>query len=266
MIRKIARTLCICIIIICLYNLYKRSVSINNDISTYKDLRLSTDITNTHNDVNSTHNDIANIVLDSCNTLVINPINIEMDDRYKNLYSENNDLVGWISNSDKIDYPIMQRVNDSNYYLDKDFYERSSISGSIYIPSDVTLNDKIVPVYGHNMKNDTMFGTLRNYLNKEYLEDNKIFKVSNLYMEYEYEVIGAFVSQVYDENYKEFKYYSYRGNVTKSEFQEYKKGIEPLMITGDISKLSYDDNIIELITCWYSFDNARLVILCRKLK
>lgn len=65
-----------------------------------------------------------------------------------------------------------------------------------------------------------MFGGLEMYLNEAYLKNNQTFTVSDLYEEWEYKVVGAFLSQIYDDSYEGFKYYDYRGDLTKERFNE----------------------------------------------
>lgn len=104
---------------------------------------------------------------------VENEINNELDDEAKalieernsvdfdKLYEINQDARGWL----KIDalgirYPIMQHTNNQ-YYLSKNIYREESISGSIYLDyRNNGFNDTNTVIYGHNMKNDTMFGKL----------------------------------------------------------------------------------------------------------
>lgn len=188
-----------------------------------------------------------------------------INNEYLPLVEENSDFIGWLNNQDAINYPIMQCQEDSNFYLNRDFYKNESKEGSIYIPNDITINDKLVLIYGHHMKDKTMFGTLENYLNKDYFEENKYIVLNTLYEEKTYEVVAVFISKIYDNDYTGFKYYDYRGNITEEEFNTYIENIESLVQIGNISNLNYDDNFIELITCWYSEKDARLVVLCKEI-
>lgn len=185
--------------------------------------------------------------------------------KFEELYTENNDLVGWIYDNNLINYPIMQCEEDSNFYLHKDFYKNESKEGSIYIPNDITIDDKLVMIYGHNMKNNSMFGSLDYYLDETYFNEHKYIELSSLYNDKRYEVLAVFVSKVFPDDYQGFKYYDYRGNITEDEFNVYKSEIRQLIEIGNIDSLSYNDNIIELITCWYSEKDARLVVLCKEI-
>lgn len=178
--------------------------------------------------------------------------------KYAALRSRNADMVGWISNGGGIDYPIMQNQGDSNFYLSKDFSKQDSVAGSIYIPNDISMGSGIVLIYGHNMRDGSMFGSLMG------CQPGEVFKVSDLYSERDYEVCGVFLSEIYDNSYEGFKYYDYRGDITEGRFNEYKAGIAPLMVSGSVDGVSYGDRLVELVTCSYHTDNGRLVVLLKE--
>lgn len=189
-----------------------------------------------------------------------------ISDKFVELYARNPDLVGWIDNGDFLDYPIVQNIQDSDYYLYRDFDGNDSKSGTLYIPSNCSLDSEsgVIPIYGLCMRNDTMFGALDRYLDKKYFDSHRTITISTLYEEETYEVIGAFLSQVYDSSYTGFKYYSYKGEVSEEEFTEYIAGVNNLLSIGDVSDLEYGDKVVELVTCAYHVDNGKLVIICRK--
>ena len=82
--------------------------------------------------------------------------------QYREIYKENNDLVGWlyIPNTD-IDYPVLQN-EDNEYYLHRDFYGNENKNGQLILDSkcDAWTPSYNLVVSGHNMKHGLMFGTL----------------------------------------------------------------------------------------------------------
>ena len=87
---------------------------------------------------------------------------------FDKLYSINTDVKGWIKiDALDISYPILQ-YTDNDYYLSKDIYKEKSISGSIFLDyRNSGFDDKNVVIYGHNMKNDSMFGKLDEMLKRK---------------------------------------------------------------------------------------------------
>ena len=100
------------------------------------------------------------------------PITVDFD----SLIEQNGDVVGWLfCENTPINYPVLQS-SDNNYYLRKMINKKYNIAGSIFMDyrsqSDMSSLNTIV--YGHNMKNDTMFGTFTEYKKQSYYPHNTI--------------------------------------------------------------------------------------------
>ena len=86
-------------------------------------------------------------------------------EKYKALYEQNNDFVGWITiDGTAINYPVMQSIGSPDYYLKHNFEKVYSDYGVPYVDEAcaVVLSVNTI-VYGHHMKNGTMFSSLVNY-------------------------------------------------------------------------------------------------------
>ena len=98
--------------------------------------------------------------------------------KYKEL---NPDVVGYIYIPDTvIDYPILQREGSDDYYLKHNFDQKKGFPGCISLEkyADPCLNDKVCVLYGHNMKNGTMFGGLhRMYRDLEFFKAHEYFYI-----------------------------------------------------------------------------------------
>ena len=103
------------------------------------------------------------------------------------LYEENKDIVGWLKiDNTTINYPIMQNINDPNYYLRRDFYKNYSSYGTPYMAKQCNLNSDNIVIYGHHMKNNKMFGELEKYKSKDFYNNHKIITFTTLEKEYSY--------------------------------------------------------------------------------
>lgn len=101
------------------------------------------------------------------------PINFE------ELLAVNPDTVGWIRiPGTEIDYPIVQTDNNDTY-LHTDFYGRESVEGAIYLDyeSQKDMIGKNTILYGHNMKNGSMFRDLVRYKDEGYLKEHQYFTI-----------------------------------------------------------------------------------------
>ena len=85
--------------------------------------------------------------------------------KYADLYLANGDIIGWVTVEDtKIDYPVMQTQSDPEYYIRRGFDKESTSSGTPFMDatSDIFVPTSNFLIYGHNMKNGTMFHDLLN--------------------------------------------------------------------------------------------------------
>ena len=112
------------------------------------------------------------------------------------LKKKNTDIYGWINvPGTSVDYPILRREDDNAYYLNHTAEKKRSVYGSIYTENynGADFSDFNTVVYGHNMKNGTMFGTLKKYRDKTFFEQNQYI---NVYMPgriIKYQIFAAYV-------------------------------------------------------------------------
>ena len=197
---------------------------------------------------------------------------IELDEakilpELKDIYALNHDLAGWILIPDTvIDYPVVQTQN-SEFYLDHDFYGESNINGQIILDANC---DPYTPSYnlvisGHHMKNGSMFGKLPEYRSKSYWEKHKTLEFDTLMTRKQYVIFAAFYSADYDEDEEGFRYNAdiqYRREVEHwldevRENQLYDTGID----------VAFGDEFLSLTTCDRSrHREGRFVVVCRKVR
>lgn len=174
------------------------------------------------------------------------------------LKSINSDYKMWIQiENTNINYPVVQG-SDNDYYLKHNFRKESNISGTVFVESANDIdNDKNIILYGHNMRNGTMFNNITNYKEESFFnEDNKINIIMNNTL-YEYEVFSVYVKNVSEVNLAigfanedEFINYAYN----EAEESLYKKDVD----------FSAEDNLITLVTCSYEFTDARTIVVARR--
>lgn len=186
--------------------------------------------------------------------------------QFTSLWEENNDLAGWLCVPDtKIDYPVMFTPNEPEYYLRKAFDGSYAISGSLFIGEGCSPEGNHVIIYGHQMNDGTMLGTLPKYAKKEYADEHPIIRFDTLYETREYEVLSAFYSRVYNDQDGEdvFRYYRYTDLSERKTFEEYVSlaKVESLYDTGVDAE--YGDKIITLSTCSNHTEDGRFVVIAR---
>ena len=185
------------------------------------------------------------------------------------LYEANSDIIGWIQVEDtKIDYPIMWTPDDGEYYLHRNFQKEQASSGVPFMDaaSDIFVPTSNFLLYGHNMKNGTMFHDLLKYKDKDFYQAHKTFRFDTIYKggQGTYEVIAAGYSKIYPEDSNAFKYYQYAGITSESDFNEYVKGVKSLSRYDTGVTAEYGDQLVTLSTCAYHEKNGRFFVVGKR--
>lgn len=125
-----------------------------------------------------------------------NPLNRKID--FHKLKNENKDIVAWIYiPGTTVDYPIL--IGDTNEeYLYKDLEGNYNPLGSLFSDAKKDLSEDHIKIYGHNMREFQMFGELRKFLNKEYMEQHEKFYIYTENKTMECDIFSIFICDIYD--------------------------------------------------------------------
>ena len=183
--------------------------------------------------------------------------------RYEALYRENNDLVGWIKiDGTNINYPVVQSKDAPNFYLKHDFEKNYTDYGCPYAQQncDVQAPSDNVVLYGHNMKDGTMFCDLTNYKSESFWAQHRTIQFDTLTQKNEYTVIAAFKGEAAEL----FAYNAFVDAATPEEFDAYVAAVKELALYDTGISATYGDKLITLSTCEYSFENGRMVVVAKR--
>lgn len=180
----------------------------------------------------------------------------EIENVMSSLKNTNNETVGYlVVNNTNISYPVVHH-SDNSYYLKRDFYKSSTSMGWIFLDyrnsSDKFDSNNII--YGHSMKNGTMFGTLKKVLNASWRKDN-----NNMLISYD-TTYGSFkfkIFSIYKVDYTtDYLKTTFEG---EKEFNDFVSLIRNRSIFKSNENVKYGDIILTLSTCSGS-SNQRLVV------
>ena len=188
--------------------------------------------------------------------------------QFQQLHSENADFSGWLTiDGTKIDYPVMSRQGDNNYYLDKNFNGEKDKNGLLILDyrCDVMQSGQNLIIYGHNMRSGVMFGTLKKYKDKQFCEEHPTIRFSSLYEENEYKVVAAMLSEVAYADEDVFRYYDAIDMSTEQDFEAFHDNISQnaLYMLDDIA---YGDSCLILSTCDKYKEDGRFVVIAKKIQ
>lgn len=185
---------------------------------------------------------------------------------YAALYEQNNDLFGWLRiDGTPINYPVMHTPDEPQYYLRRAFDKSDSQSGTPFLDGDCFEGCGNYVLYGHHMKNETMFGTLPKYADKEYWEQHRTICFDTLYEHGEYEVIAAFYGKAIAKCDLGFRYYQYTDLTDPDLFTEYMEQVSAAAIYDTGITAEYGDELITLSTCSYHTTDGRFVVVAKKM-
>lgn len=181
------------------------------------------------------------------------------------LQQQNEDIKGWLCiENTNINYPILQ-TNNNDYYLTHDFKKNKNPYGSIFINSNSKLNEinSNTIIYGHNMKNGQMFYDLTKYEERSFYDQHQVIKLTTEDTEQQYQIISVFKSTAKKEP-NTFKYYEYSYLENEDVYKEYINHCKAIELYDTGVSAEYGEQLITLVTCEYSQEDGRMVVVAKK--
>ena len=180
---------------------------------------------------------------------------------YSKLREKNKDIIGWIKvNSTNINYPVVQ-YSDNEYYLTHDLYRNYNGGGWVFLDyrNKNDFNNKNSIIYAHGRENKTMFGTLKNILNKEWYQnkDNYVIKTSSLSGSYVWQVFSVYKTPNTNDYIK-------TNFSTDNEYQTFLNLITKRSIYDFKTNVTINNKILTLSTCFD--DNSKVVLHAKLIK
>lgn len=184
---------------------------------------------------------------------------------YDSLIAVNPDIRGWICiPGTGLSLPVLQG-KDNEFYLTHDFYGEYDRHGSIFIDckTDVGIEQSNTVLYGHHMRDGSMFGLLENYVQEDFYRQNPVFSFDLIGEERTYQILAVVkCSLAAGEN--DFRYYDYKIISEEEMFWQYYNSIKALSLYDIPVTASYGDELVTLCTCDYSVQDGRLLIIGKK--
>ncbi len=175
------------------------------------------------------------------------------------LLATNPDTIGWIRVPDtKIDYPIVQSP-DNQYYLHKDFEGKDSVYGTIYLDADSKpdFSGWNNPIYGHHMKDGSMFKDVVKFKDQDFFENHRYFEIYTPERTIHLKTLGCYYS---DSN----------GIVRKTSFKSqasFDKWVSERLAPCSFAEVPEQpfDSMFVLVTCSYEKNDARTLLFAAEV-
>lgn len=180
------------------------------------------------------------------------------------LKEQNSDYVGWIHiPGTNIDYPVLQNVEEPEFYLKRDFNKNKNSHGSIYLDSACILGySKNDVIYGHHMKDGSMFADLDKYKTIEYYLSHSLIRFDTLYSMNDYQIVA--VLKVPEKELE--KTASFLLLETEDKFNLFQEFISSYQLYDTGITFTCDDSFLTLITCEYTYKNGRILVIAKRIQ
>ncbi|MCQ2408357.1 MAG: class B sortase [Oscillospiraceae bacterium] len=178
---------------------------------------------------------------------------------------ENGETVGWIRiPNTRIDYPVMQTKDDTDFYLSHDFKGNSEKHGVPFVDVKCRVNssDNLI-IYGHHMNDGTMFQNLMKYREAQFCEGNDYIQLFTLQQNRVFEPVYVLVISAKES--EDFPYYDYVDFHDKQRFSDFLNGCEKYSVWKNSNPPEYGDTLLTLSTCEYTKENGRLVVISKEI-
>ena len=199
----------------------------------------------------------------------VDPASLSVLPEYEEAFAQNADMVGWIRIPDtQIDYPVTQRADDNEYYLNHAFDGSDSSAGTLFADfrSDIVNPTTNTIIYGHNMKNDTMFGAVDNYLDKGFYAAHKEVDFNTIFEHRRYEIVAVCLAEVAYQDENSYRYYNFIQASNQAEWNAFFANIKALSIYGKDIDLVKTDQVLTLSTCNNYVQDGRLFLVAKRVE
>lgn len=201
------------------------------------------------------------------NTLVFAlPTPPPVQSSFDELLSLNGDTIGFLEIEDVIALPVVQKTNDNDYYLTHNFEGREAIEGTLFLDGSNLLvpEDDCLIVYGHNMKNDTMFGRLEAYQDMTFLKKHPVVKFDTLYENRSYVPFAAFAASMDKDS---SHYFDVRQFVfDETGFELFTLRMQTRSAWEVPVDVRWGDRLLLLVTCDYTNTSGRFILCLREIR
>ena len=189
---------------------------------------------------------------------------LTISSRFKALLRESKYIMGWVNMGKLVDEPVMQR--DDVFYLTHDAAGKENVNGAIFLEASIGIKTRPYTyiLYGHNMKTGAMFGSLRNYENRNFYHADPFITFDTLYEDGRYVIfaVGSISTEEYGRHYVDFH------NLKSTDREKRQASIDALISASVFTcpiDVQVDDQILLLVTCTEK-DQDRRVVVARRVR
>ena len=162
-----------------------------------------------------------------------------------------------------VDNPTTEIDEDNEFYLHHDFQKNYAICGTLMLDcrNDIDVRQEHLIIYGHQMRDGSMFKQLNGYKKEEYYPEHKEITLFLKNQKYQYEVAAVYVTNVAQSG----GYYDFLHKETRKQQMDYLQQMAAYQLYPTGVTVREEDELLSLSTCEYSSTNGRLIVLARRI-
>ena len=189
-----------------------------------------------------------------------------VQESFSPLLSLNPETIGFLDIEGMLSLPVVQRENDNEYYLNHSFEGAEALEGTLFLDgmNRLTPEDDCLIVYGHNMKNHTMFGRLNAYADVSYLRQHPVVHFDTIYENRSYVAFAAFSASMApgDPRYFDVRHFIF----DEAEFDKFVLKLQSRSLFRSPIEVRWGDRLLLLVTCDYVNREGRFILALRQLR
>lgn len=185
---------------------------------------------------------------------------VEIPIDFAALQQQNPDVYAWIQvPGTEVDYPILQSSNDNTYYLNHTIDGEEKKEGAIFTENynTKTFEDPNTVIYGHDMKNGSMFQSIHKYMDRSFFDNNRDIVIYMPDQILHYKIFAAYLT---DNRHLLMNYNFW----SKDEYQQYLSSIFSMRdmnaFIDTSTEVTTEDKIITLSTCYAGISTQRYLV------
>lgn len=193
--------------------------------------------------------------------------------QYRALHEKNGDMAGWVRiEGTKVDYPVMHTPDDPEFYIHRNFNKENNSYGMIFLdgacrlggedrPEETAVSQNLI-LYGHHMRDGSMFAGIEDYDSKAFWESHRIIEFDTLEEMGSYEVVAAFKRPAGE---LDEAFHAMLLAETEEDYGKLSAYIRQYRFYDTGLAWSWPERLITLATCEYTEGDGRFFVVARQV-
>lgn len=196
----------------------------------------------------------------------------EQQSALSRIHNINSDTVGWIRIPNTFVDCVMVQCENNKTYEETDFYGGKSKYGTIFVDANCLIStdfsNQNTTIYGHNMKDGQMFGSLKHYRTYEYYRQHPLLEIQLMdSAPSSWRIFTVFITGAYPNRKSDGTFeYRQRDFESQEEFIKWANECKVRSLFDTPVDILPHDQVLTLSTCTYEYDDARLVVMARRMR